>query len=148
MKRDNNIEMIDPPTLNQHPFYSQVSTVLGSGKLIFVAGQVDRPVDYEPRSNVVRHPGDYHGQWVGTMENVRLALDAAGASFQDVVFLRTFVIGMDNFINMLHEMYAEIPDFFGGHRPPPQTLVEVARLSEPSQLMEVEVIACVPETTK
>jgi len=36
------IKHIDPPTLNKHPAYAQVTTVRGSMRLIFIAGQVER----------------------------------------------------------------------------------------------------------
>jgi enamine deaminase RidA (YjgF/YER057c/UK114 family) len=39
------MERIDPSTINTHPAYSQVTVVTGPSKLIFVAGQIDRPID-------------------------------------------------------------------------------------------------------
>ncbi|MFT5349552.1 MAG: hypothetical protein ACI9MF_000365, partial [Gammaproteobacteria bacterium] len=42
------LKRIDPPTLNKHPAYTQVTTVKGDMRLIFIAGQVDRAVDYQP----------------------------------------------------------------------------------------------------
>ena len=48
-------ERINPETLNHHPAYSQVTTVnTGGAKFVYVAGQVDRPIDYTPGSNRCR----------------------------------------------------------------------------------------------
>ena len=38
-------ERINPDSLNEHPFYSQVTTVSGDAKFVYVAGQTDRAVE-------------------------------------------------------------------------------------------------------
>jgi hypothetical protein len=42
------MERMDPPTINTHPAFSQVTVVTGPHKLIFVAGQIDRPIEVVP----------------------------------------------------------------------------------------------------
>lgn len=132
------LQRINPPTLNSHPKYSQVTTVSGDMKLVFVAGQVDRPLDYSPRSNSCGH-SDWKGQYIGMMDNVTKALQAGGASWDDVVFIRKFTTDMEKFLAL-----DDVPDYWDPGKAPSSTLVEVVKLSEPCQLMEVDVMAVVP----
>lgn len=138
------MERIDPPTLNTHPAYSQVTVVSGPRKLVFVAGQVDRPVDYRPGSNRCRHD-DWRGQYIGMNENVELGLKAAGATWGDVVYIRRFVVDMEKYIAVVRDRENPVPDYWNGKKRPPSTLVQVERLSEPCQLMETDVMAVVPD---
>ena len=66
-------ERINPDTLNEHPFYSQVTVVSGDAKFIYIAGQTDRAVEYRVGSNECRH-ADWQGQVAGVSENVENAL--------------------------------------------------------------------------
>jgi enamine deaminase RidA (YjgF/YER057c/UK114 family) len=138
------MERIDPPTINTHPAYSQVTVVTGPHKLIFVAGQIDRPIDYKPGSNRCRHD-DWAGQYRGMNENVELALKAAGATWTDVVFIRRFVVDMKKYLAAIRDPQNPIPDYWKGEKRPPSTLIEVKALSEPCQLMETDVMAVVPD---
>jgi enamine deaminase RidA (YjgF/YER057c/UK114 family) len=131
------LKRIDPPTLNKHPKYAQLTTVSGDMKLVFVAGQVDRPLDYDPRSNECAH-SDWRGQFVGMMDNVTKALEAGGATWDDVVFIRKFTTDMQAFLAL-----SDVPDYWDPDKAPSSTLIEVVQLSEPCQLMEVDVMAVV-----
>ena len=133
---------MNPSTLNKHPAYAQVTTVTGDMKLVFVAGQVDRAVDYRPGSNKCRH-ADWHGQYVGMMENVGNGLKAAGATWADVVYIRRFTVSMKGYINTVRDRKNPVPRYWKQWQSPPSTLVEVVRLSEPCQLMETDVMAVV-----
>lgn len=135
---------IDPPTLNHHPAYAQVTTVRGNARFVFVAGQVDRPIDYEHRSNRCQHD-DWYGQYLGTMENVRRGLEAAGATWQDVVFIRRYITDWRAWRAMTKEHGASFPDYWEGQRPPPSTMIQVVGLSEPCQLIEIDVFAMVED---
>lgn len=131
------LRRIDPPTLNKHPKYAQLTTVSGDMKFVFVAGQIDRPLGYKPRSNECAH-SDWRGQYIGMMDNVTKALEAGGASWDDVVMIRKFTTNMKQFLAL-----SDVPDYWDPDNAPSSTLVEVVALSEPCQLMEVDVIAVV-----
>ena len=135
---------IDPPTLNRHPFYSQVTVVQGDAKHIYVAGQTDRAVDYKFGDNACRHD-DWRGQYIGVHENVGKALAAAGATWDDVVFIRRFVTDMKGFRSVMGDKENPPPKLWKNRRPPPSTLIQVVALSEPCQLLEVDVFAVVAE---
>ena len=131
-------ERINPETLNRHPAYSQVTTITGETKFIYVAGQTDRGLDYTPGSNACQHD-DWRGQIIGVNENVERGLRAAGATWDDVVFIRRFVLDMTAYRAVVNA----IPSVWENRDPPPSTLIEVGALSEPCQLLEVDVFAAV-----
>lgn len=135
---------INPDSLNKHPYYSQVTTVSGDARFIYVAGQTDRAVEYKIGSNECRHD-DWRGQIIGVRENVGKALQAAGASWDDVVFIRRFVVDMVGFRKVLANRDQPLPGLWQNRPPPPSTLIEINKLSEPCQLLEIDVFAAVSE---
>src|SRR5689334_2328869 len=82
-------ERINPPGVFKHPNFTRVITVKGGGKMIFIAGQTPSDINYKCVA-----PGDFKGQFIAVMDNLKKALDAAGASFDDVVHRRTYVLDM------------------------------------------------------
>ena len=60
--------------------YTQVVTVSGTGKMIFVAGQLAR----DARGNCVGK-GDMRAQIQQVGENIKTCLDAVGATLADIV---------------------------------------------------------------
>lgn len=82
--------------------------------------------------------GDPYQQAIQALENVRSALDEAGASLEDVVRTRTFVADIDRW-DAVGEAHAE---YFGEIRPA-TSMVEVSRLIHPELLVEVEATAFV-----
>lgn len=135
-------ERINPETLNRHPAYSQVTTITGETKFIYVAGQTDRGLEYTPGSNACQHD-DWRGQMIGVNENVERGLHAAGANWDDVVFIRRFVLDMAAYRAVLFDRDNAIPGVWEDRDPPPSTLIKVGALSEPCQLLEVDVFAAV-----
>ncbi len=82
--------------------------------------------------------GDPYAQAVRPLENVRAALEGAGARLEDVVRTRIFVtrIGDWEAIGRAHG------ELFGRIRPA-STMVEVSRLIDPAMLVEIEAEAIV-----
>jgi enamine deaminase RidA (YjgF/YER057c/UK114 family) len=125
---------INPPELFVHPSYTRVITVSGPSKLIFIAGQTPSDERYRPVEI-----GNMRGQYLRVMEALTIQLNAAGATWDDVVYRRIFVLDMDAFINVQTDpavIYPWHPD-----RPPPSTLVGVTRLSHPDFLIEIDLMA-------
>lgn len=126
---------IDPLDLFKHPGFKRVVTVSGDMKLVFIAGQTPSDENYEPVS-----PGDYKAQYIQVMNNLAIALRAAGASWDDVVYRRMFVLDVDEFAKIFFDK--DIPTYGDGR--PPSTLIGVTRLSKPEFLVEVDLMAVVP----
>jgi enamine deaminase RidA (YjgF/YER057c/UK114 family) len=132
---------IDPPNLNKHPAYSQVTVVSGPMKFVFVAGTVDRPLDYAPGSNRCEHE-DWADQYRGHMQKIEESLKAVGATWDDVVFIRRFTVDVKKYLATVYDPRNAIPKQWK-NRPPPSTLIGVTALSEPCQLMETDVLAVI-----
>lgn len=122
-----------PPPVG--PYSNVVATE--PGKMVFVAGQVA----YDAEGKVVG-PGDVAAQTRQVMENVKLALEAAGASFGDVVKIVNYITDMGEFSKMAAVRREYLTEPY-----PISSLVEVSALMEPDLIIEIEAIAVVPGNT-
>jgi enamine deaminase RidA (YjgF/YER057c/UK114 family) len=104
-----------------------------AGDLIFTAGAC--PLD--KRGTVVA-PGDLIAQTRQTLANLRVALQDSGAAIDDVVKTTVYVASSDR--GELAAVFDEVAGFFGDHDVP-STLLGVALLGYPDQLVEIEAIA-------
>lgn len=111
--------------------YSQVVEVKGSGRMIFVAGQVARDA---AGNNVGK--GDMRAQIAQVGENIKDALEAVGASLSDIVRTTTYVTDIDEYFK-----HADVRMRYFGHSTPTSTTVEVRRLASPDNLVEIEAFA-------
>jgi enamine deaminase RidA (YjgF/YER057c/UK114 family) len=125
----------NPPGLTPPIGYSHVAEVRG-GTLVFVAGQV--AVD---ENGALVGPGDYRAQAEQVFRNLERALASAGATFRDVVKLTYFVLDLSH----LPEICEVRDRFVDTKRPPTSTAVEVRRLFRPEFLLEVDLVASVPD---
>lgn len=128
-----NIEYPLTKGMLQNPRFSQVVVASGS-RTIYTAGQVS----IDELGHLVG-AGDLAAQTAQAMKNVGLALAAAGASFEDVVKITTYVV------DYKPEQRAIIgkarSPFFVNRTPPASTLVGVSALALPEWLVEIEAIA-------
>lgn len=111
-------------------------TVKASGTMIFVAGQIALDKDGK-----IVGEGDLRLQTVQVLQNVKAALEAADATFSDVVKMNTYVVNLKPedlpIIREVRSTYLPSSDF------PASTLVGVTALAMPGLLIEVEVVAVV-----
>lgn len=112
--------------------YAYAASAAGTG-LIFTAGAC--PLD---RKGQVVAPGDVAGQMRQALGNLQVALHDSGAALRDVVKTTVYVASGDR--EDLVTAWHEVADFFGDHDPP-STLLGVAVLGYPGQLVEIEAVA-------
>ena len=134
------IEKIQPDKLFKrnvggHVLYSHVVVASGE-KLVFVSGQLARDKD----GNIVG-PKDMRAQIRQVGENLKNALEAAGATLNDLVKTTTFVTDIDEFFK-----HVDVRHDYLGVGLPASTTVEVRRLSHPDLVVEIEAIALLKET--
>jgi enamine deaminase RidA (YjgF/YER057c/UK114 family) len=128
-------EFINPPGWNKPPGYTHVVKATG-GTTVYLSGQV--PTDAQ--GNLVGK-GDFEAQVAQVFENLRVALQAAGATFADVVKLNTYVTGLTvERRNVLREVRR---GYLNLDAPPASTLVGVEALYDPEVMIEIEAIAVI-----
>ena len=120
--------------VNGHLLYTPVVTVV-PGKLVFVSGILSRNAKGE-----IVGKGDMRAQIRQVFENIGAALAAAGATMADIVKRQTFTTDIDSYFQHVDARIEH-----GGDANSTSTTVEVRRLSHPDFLIEVEVMAVVPE---
>lgn len=123
---------LNPPTLHSNPAFSQVVVVESPSKTIYVGGQNAVSVDGEIVGTTLAE------QTTKTIENVTAALEAAGATWSDVVRLGIHVVqghdlreGFEAFMQT-----GVMPD-----PPPVITGMFVAALAAPGFLVEIDAVA-------
>ncbi len=126
-------QFINPASLN--PTFGWTHVVkTGPGTTIHISGQTG----IDAAGNIVG-PGDLRRQTEQTFENLKLALAAAGATFQNVVNSRLYVVDFKTeMLPILREVRSR---YFNQSQPPASTLVGVTALAKPEWLIEIEVTA-------
>nr|WP_194719966.1 RidA family protein [Cellulosimicrobium arenosum] len=115
--------------------YAYAATVTAGTRLVFLAGAC--PLDADGRTVA---PGDHAAQAAQCIENVLLALDAAGATLEDVVSTRVLVASSRQ--DDLVAAWDVVRAAFGDHDVP-STLLGVTVLGYADQLVEIEAVAAI-----
>ncbi len=108
--------------------------IAASGQLVFVAGQIA----LDPQTGAIVGEGDVVRQTEQVMANLEAILDAAGATFADVVRTTVFLADMNDFA-AVNGIYAR---HFDEATAPARACVQVARLPK-DVLVEIDCIAVI-----
>ena len=130
-------KFLNPSTMPATRGYTHVVETRGPGRTIYLAGQLGMT----PDGKFAGAPGDFRAQATQAFENVKLALAAVGATFEQVVKLTVF------FTDIAHlPTYFEVRDrYVNTKAPPSSTAVQISKLARDAAVFEVEAIAVVPE---
>jgi reactive intermediate/imine deaminase len=129
-----NVRYLNPSTLSTPTGYTHVVQVHG-GRTLYISGQVA----FDKSGNVVGK-GDFAAQVTQVFENLKSALAAGGATFDNVVKVTTFVTDLSQM-----QTLRSIRGKYYGTNAPASTLVQIMKLAHEDLLIEIEAIAVVPE---
>jgi len=129
-------EIFSPATLPPPTGYSHVAKV-SKGTLVYIAGQVSSNA-----SGKLVGEGDFEAQVEQVFKNLKLALEAAGATMADIVKMNTYLVAEVS-QDDLPKMRAIRDRHLNKEKPPASTLVVVSRLARPGWLIEIEVVAAI-----
>jgi len=111
--------------------FSQAIAVEAKGKLVFVSGMTARRAD-----GTIAGIGDIEEQTRQVCENIKQALEAAGARMDDVCRIDVHLRNIGD-----RERFNKVRKEFWPANPPASTLVEVSKLASPEYLVEITAIA-------
>ena len=130
---------LTPNTLFPSSEFGFAQTVVSTGgKTIYCAGQTAWDINKQ-----IVGPGDLAKQLQQTLENVRLALEAAGAIPADVVQARIYIV--DYKPEQIEIIAEAMCSFFDKDNLPANTVLGVESLALPEFLVEIEVTAVIAE---
>lgn len=116
--------------------FSQVVTVPSDHSLVVTAGQVA----YDDDANIVGI-GDIEAQTRKAFENLEQTLDAADATYDDVLKLRYSIMERE-----YYETVKEVRDEYLSDPYPTGMLAVIDGLAEPELMIEIEALAAVPDS--
>jgi enamine deaminase RidA (YjgF/YER057c/UK114 family) len=125
-------ELLNPSELHPAPGFSHVAVARGT-KVVHFAGQLGIAQDFSLVAD------DLHGQTAGAMRNLKIAMDAAGVTWDDVVRRTIYTTQPTEYETITRA----IDEVTGGADHPAQTIVGITGLAVPGCLIEIECTAVV-----
>ncbi len=130
------IKIFNPSTMNapRSPYF-QIAEAKAE-KIVFIAGQVA----VDPSGALVGQ-GDFEAQCAQVFANIRLALEAAGAGWKNIVEFTSYLVRPEDAPKFTAYRNREYPKMFPDKIYPPNTLLVISALANPAYLLEVQTIA-------
>ncbi len=125
---------MQPRPVNLRPG-ALISAAIVVGNLVFTSGHVG----WVPETRET--PAGIKAQTAQALENLKSVLEAAGTSLEHVVKVNVFLTNIaDDFAAMNQVFRRYFPN-----NPPARTTVGVAALARPGLLVEIEMVALLPD---
>src|SRR5262249_17903539 len=125
-----NMRFMNPSTIAKPGGYTHVVETTGPGRIVYIAGQLG----LKPDGSIA---ADFRAQAVQASENMKWALAAGGAGFDDVVKLNNYLVDIASNL----PIYREVRDkYVNTGQPPASTTIGVPALARPDALYEVEAV--------
>jgi enamine deaminase RidA (YjgF/YER057c/UK114 family) len=121
----------------KNPAFTNVVVVTGAVKTIYIGGQ-----DAVDSSGAIVGKGDIAAQTEQIMQNVQAALEAAGARLEHVIKWNVYIVQgqpLQPGFEVFQRVWGRRPN------PPAITGMFVAGLAHPDFLVEIDVVAVVPQ---
>lgn len=115
--------------------FNQAVLAPATGRVLYVSGLTARDA-----SGVVQCVGDVEGQTRAILDSLSRIVGSAGGTLNDVVRIVTYLTRMED-----HPRVHVIRREYFGESPPASTSVEISRLYDDRQLIEIEATAVVPD---
>jgi enamine deaminase RidA (YjgF/YER057c/UK114 family) len=129
-------ELVNPPELHPAPGFSHVAIASGT-KVVHFAGQVALAPDF-----ALVGGDDLYEQTRAAMENLKVAIAAAGVTWDDIVRRTIYTLHPTEYETITRA----IDSVTGGAEHPAQTILGVTGLAVPGLLIEIECTAVVAES--
>ena len=129
-------ELIDPKGLEAPVGYAHVAKLTG-GTVVHIAGQAP----FNERGEVVGK-GDFVAQFSQVVNNLKIAVEAAGGDASDYAVLTIYITNLEAYWNNKKPLGSAYRSVFKKHFPA-ITLVEVKRLYNPDCMIEISGIAVI-----
>ena len=130
------VEHINPEGLHRNPAFTQLVTVEGAHRTVYIGGQNAVSAEGE-----IVGKGDIRVQARQVFHNLQKALEAGGASIKDVVKWNVYAVNgqpMQPAIEVFQEVWGRRPN------PPTICVLIVAGLANPDFLLEIDAVAVIP----
>ena len=131
------LQHINPDGLNKNPAFTNVIAVTGPVKTIYIGGQ-----DAIDGSGQIVGKGDIKRQTEQVLNNLQIALKAAGADLENIIKWNLYVVQgqpLQPGLEAFQQIWGRRPN------PPVITMAFVAGLANPDFLVEMDAIAVIPE---
>jgi len=132
-----NATLIRSNDLAATPGYAYASVIPAGARVVHLAGAC--PLDAD---GTIAPRGDFAGQAAKCIENMLIALDAAGGAISDIAYTRVLVASSQR--DDLGAVWTVVRDAFAHHEVP-STLFGVAALGYEDQLVEIEAVAAITD---
>jgi enamine deaminase RidA (YjgF/YER057c/UK114 family) len=131
------VQHINPDGLSKNPAFTNVISVTGNVKTIYIGGQ-----DAVDASGTIVGKGNIKQQTEQVFSNLQAALKAGGAELENVIKWNIYIVQGQS-IQPAFEVFQNV----WGRRPNPPaiTVMFVFGLANPEFLVEMDAIAVVPE---
>jgi enamine deaminase RidA (YjgF/YER057c/UK114 family) len=131
------VKYINPDDLPKNPAFTNVVTVTGPVKTIYIGGQ-----DAVDASGAIVGKGDLRAQTEQILKNIQAALAAGGAGLEHIVKWNIYVLqgqSLQTGFEVFQRVWGDRPS------PPAISVMFVAGLAHPDFLAEMDATAVVPE---
>lgn len=130
----NKAKFINPAGLSTPTGYTHVVEA-PVGRTLYISGQIA----FDKQGQLVG-PGDFTAQAEQVFANLKVALEASGATFNDVVKLGVYVTD----VGQLSAFRTVRDKYINQKNPPASTLVEVSQFIRKELLLEIDAVVVVP----